>query len=177
MENNGKFDPTKINLDSAQQENRSGRLVVIVAAAVVLTLVSGIIAFAYRSNQRKSTQSVASPVAYYPSPAPTISPQLAVSPYPSKLPASPTAIISQTSSNCAKEGEAFSKVYTDEYPENCCAGLTEIYSGFDTREVVNGICQETDRISGYPVGVCLKIDDGLCSEKENICNSPNDCKK
>lgn len=78
--------------------------------------------------------------------------------------------------NCAKEGEQFSKVYKNEYPEICCEGLTEWNSGFDTRKVVNGTCVETGLLAGSPVGTCIKCGDGICGLNENICNCPGDCK-
>lgn len=78
-------------------------------------------------------------------------------------------------SDCAKEGENFSKVFTDEYPSECCEGLTEWDSGMDTREVVDGICVETGAVSGYPVGTCINCGNGICEDIENICNCPEDC--
>jgi eight-cysteine-cluster-containing protein len=77
-------------------------------------------------------------------------------------------------SNCAKEGEQFSKVYP-EYPENCCAGLTEWNSGMDTRKVVNGTCVQTNLVSGSPVGTCINCGNGICEKIENVCNCPEDC--
>jgi len=77
--------------------------------------------------------------------------------------------------DCAKEGENYSKVYTDRYPTQCCSGLTEWESGMDTRKVVDGKCVETGMASGNPVGTCISAGDGICGPLENICNSPNDC--
>ncbi|MCK4554028.1 hypothetical protein KAU19_03625 [Candidatus Parcubacteria bacterium] len=79
--------------------------------------------------------------------------------------------------NCAKEGEKFSKIFTDEYQENCCSGLTEWGSGMDTRKVENGECVETGMDSGWPVGTCLNCGNGVCEEIENICNCPKDCEE
>ncbi|MFH1365401.1 MAG: hypothetical protein ABIH28_02365 [archaeon] len=76
---------------------------------------------------------------------------------------------------CAKEGEKFSLVYTNEYPSQCCAGLTEWNSGMDTRKVVDNICIETGLVSGLPVGTCINCGDGICKSPENICNCPKDC--
>lgn len=75
---------------------------------------------------------------------------------------------------CAKEGEMFSQVY-EEYPNHCCEGLTEWYSGFDTRIVKNGKCVETGLLAGAPVGTCLKCGDGICGLNETLCNCPEDC--
>ena len=77
--------------------------------------------------------------------------------------------------DCAKEGETYSKVFTDKYPENCCAGLTEWNSGMDTRKVENGECIETGMAAGSPIGTCLNCGNGICEEIENICNCPKDC--
>ena len=76
---------------------------------------------------------------------------------------------------CAKEGEQFSKVYSDEYPENCCAGLTGWNSGMDTRKVVNGTCVQTNLVSGSPVGTCINCGNGVCEKIENVCNCQKDC--
>lgn len=79
--------------------------------------------------------------------------------------------------NCAKEGEHFSKVFKDQYPEGCCAGLTEWQSGMNTRKVVNGTCVETGLLAGSPVGTCIKCGDGVCDGVETVCNCPDDCGK
>ncbi|MFH1391083.1 MAG: DUF4382 domain-containing protein [Candidatus Diapherotrites archaeon] len=76
---------------------------------------------------------------------------------------------------CAEEGDKFSKVYTEDYPENCCEGLTEWNSGFDTRISVAGNCYETGMESGSPVGTCINCGDRVCGLKENSCNCPADC--
>ena len=75
---------------------------------------------------------------------------------------------------CAKEGEMYSKVYS-EYPKTCCEGLTEWDSGFDSRIVVNGTCEETGLLKGAPVGTCIKCGDGICGLDENVCNCAADC--
>jgi hypothetical protein len=75
---------------------------------------------------------------------------------------------------CAREGEHFSKVYPN-YPQSCCSGLTEWQSGMDTRKVVNGVCVQTNLISGNPVGTCLNCGNGICENIENVCNCPADC--
>ena len=77
--------------------------------------------------------------------------------------------------SCAKEGEKYSKVYTNDYPTQCCEGLTEWDSGFDTRKVVDGQCVSTGLVAGNPVGTCIKAGDGVCSSIETVCNSPKDC--
>jgi len=82
---------------------------------------------------------------------------------------------SQNISTCANQGEQFSKVYTDEYPEVCCSGLNEWDSGFDTSIAIGNTCYDTMLASGNPVGTCIKKGDGICSSIENVCNSPNDC--
>ncbi|HKL23853.1 MAG TPA: hypothetical protein VJ912_00800 [Candidatus Nanoarchaeia archaeon] len=76
---------------------------------------------------------------------------------------------------CAEEGEKFSDVYTEEYPEECCEGLTEWESGMDTRISIGNECYKTNKLSGNPVGTCIKTKDGNCSDLENPCNSPEDC--
>ena len=76
---------------------------------------------------------------------------------------------------CAKEGEHFSKVFKEEYPEFCCDGLTEWEAGFDTRIVVNGTCVETGLVAGSPVGICIKCGDDVCGLNENVCNCLSDC--
>ncbi len=75
---------------------------------------------------------------------------------------------------CAKEGESFSFVYP-EYPDHCCAGLTEWDSGFDTRISIGGECYETGLVSGSPVGTCINCGNGSCEEIEDICNCLEDC--
>jgi hypothetical protein len=89
----------------------------------------------------------------------------------------PTILATDNNSikSCAEVGEKFSLVYTNEYPSQCCSGLTAWESGFDTREIVNGKCVETGRLAGSPVGTCIKCGDGVCGEKENICNCEKDC--
>ena len=77
---------------------------------------------------------------------------------------------------CAREGEKFSEVY-DQYPEDCCNGLTKWDSGMDTRISIGTKCYKTNALSGSPVGTCIKKGDGFCSDIEDVCNSPEDCKK
>jgi len=77
--------------------------------------------------------------------------------------------------SCAQAGENFSKVFTDDYPQNCCENLTEWESGFDSRIVKDGQCVETDLLKGSPIGICLNCGNGHCEEIENICNCPLDC--
>ena len=76
--------------------------------------------------------------------------------------------------SCANEGEKFSQVY-EEYPDNCCAGLTKWHSGMDTREIVDGECIATGMVSGNPIGTCINCGNGICEDIENICNCPADC--
>lgn len=77
--------------------------------------------------------------------------------------------------NCAKEGEHYSKVFKDDYPDRCCDGLTEWESGMDTRKVETGRCVETGLLAGSPVGTCINCGNGECEENENVCNCPKDC--
>lgn len=77
---------------------------------------------------------------------------------------------------CAKEGEQFSLVYKEKYPEHCCSGLTEWESGMDTRRAENGVCVETNLVAGSPIGTCINCGDGICGKYENVCNCPQDCK-
>lgn len=91
-------------------------------------------------------------------------------------------------SDCAKEGEKFSKVFTNKiysgnpkyqgeiYLEHCCFGLYEYMRGVDTRKVVDGKCVSTGLESGNPVGICLACGNGTCDKHENICSCPKDCK-
>lgn len=78
------------------------------------------------------------------------------------------------SSGCAAEGELFSVVYTS-YPEHCCAGLAEWWSGFDTRVSIADTCYITDLLAGSPVGTCIRCGDGNCGSHETVCNCPQDC--
>jgi eight-cysteine-cluster-containing protein len=78
-------------------------------------------------------------------------------------------------SACAQEGQQFSEVYTENYPEHCCEGLTEWMSGMDTRAVQNGTCVETGLLAGSPIGTCIKCGDGICGQNENLCNCAQDC--
>ena len=77
-------------------------------------------------------------------------------------------------SNCAKEGEEFSVVY-GEYSDNCCEGLTEWDSGFDTRISVEDKCYEMGLLGGSPVGTCINCGNGICEDIEDVCNCPEDC--
>jgi len=78
-------------------------------------------------------------------------------------------------SSCSNENENFSAVYP-EYNDHCCVGLQEWHSGMDTRVSVGGKCFNTGLLAGSPVGTCIKCGDGVCGEKENLCNCPQDCK-
>ena len=80
------------------------------------------------------------------------------------------------SMSCAKEGEQFSKVYTDKYPGKCCVGLTEWESGMDTKIAIGNLCYETGLLAGAPVGTCINCGDGICGKDENACNCAKDCK-
>jgi hypothetical protein len=81
----------------------------------------------------------------------------------------------KTETICAKEGEQFSVVYKEQYPEKCCAELTEWNSGMDTRISIGSKCYETGALAGSPVGTCINCGDGICGNKENVCNCPQDC--
>ncbi len=76
--------------------------------------------------------------------------------------------------DCAGLGEKYSGVYED-YPDECCAGLTKWPSGMDTRISVAGNCYETGKVAGSPVGTCIACGDGVCSKLEDVCNCPKDC--
>ncbi len=84
-------------------------------------------------------------------------------------------VLNVSTGNCAKEGERYSAVYKDEYPEHCCSGLTEWESGMDTRVSVADECYKTGLVSGNPVGTCIRCGDEVCGEKEDPCNCPADC--
>jgi hypothetical protein len=85
------------------------------------------------------------------------------------------AIYFWPSAECAKEGKQFSFVYTNEYPEHCCEGLTEWQSGMDTRISIGNECYETMSMSGSPVGTCINCGNGICENIEDVCNCPDDC--
>ncbi len=78
--------------------------------------------------------------------------------------------------NCADEGENYSQVYIDEYPGNCCEGLTEWASGMDTRISIADECYETGLLAGSPIGTCINCGNKICEYFENPCNCPADCK-
>jgi len=80
-----------------------------------------------------------------------------------------------STSNCAEEGEKFSSVYKDEYPEHCCNGLTEWHSGMDTSISIGNECYDTMMESGYPVGTCINCGNGVCEDIEDVCNCSSDC--
>ena len=77
--------------------------------------------------------------------------------------------------NCAKEGEQFSSVFKNKYPEHCCEGLTEWYSGMDTRISIVDACYKTNLLAGWPVGTCINCGNGICENIEDVCNCPQDC--
>ena len=79
------------------------------------------------------------------------------------------------SPSCAGEGERFSSVYKDRYPEHCCEGLKEWGSGMDTSISIEGKCYKTMMASGNPVGTCINCGNGICENIENLCNCPDDC--
>lgn len=76
---------------------------------------------------------------------------------------------------CAEQGEQFSWVYTNEYPEHCCEGLTEWEEGMDTRISVADECYDTGLVSGNPVGRCIECGNQACEDYENPCNCYEDC--
>ncbi len=76
---------------------------------------------------------------------------------------------------CAEEGEQFSKVFTDEYSEICCEGLTEWASGMDTEISIADTCYETRLMGGSPIGTCINCGNEVCEDIENPCNCPDDC--
>ncbi|RLG11754.1 hypothetical protein DRN73_04575 [Candidatus Pacearchaeota archaeon] len=78
-------------------------------------------------------------------------------------------------SNCAQEGELFSNVFTDKYPEHCCEGLMDWHSGMDTSISIADTCYQTGLLSGWPVGTCLNCGNNICEDIETPCNCPEDC--
>ncbi|MBN2459286.1 DUF333 domain-containing protein [Candidatus Woesearchaeota archaeon] len=76
---------------------------------------------------------------------------------------------------CAEEGESFSWVYKDKFPEHCCDGLTEWQSGTDTDISVADKCYGTGMMSGNPIGTCIRCGDGVCDDLETPCNCAADC--
>jgi hypothetical protein len=69
---------------------------------------------------------------------------------------------------CIVEGHV-----TTENSVGCCEGLTEATK---TRQKINGefICKDISNSKNYRK--CLKLNDGICSSREDSCNSPSDCK-
>jgi hypothetical protein len=84
---------------------------------------------------------------------------------------------SQKAIICAKEGEQFSRVFTDDYPEKCCNNFKEWNSGMDTRLSIGNQCFETGAMAGSPVGTCINCGNGKCEDIENICNCQKDCEE
>lgn len=82
--------------------------------------------------------------------------------------------VAENNITCAKAGGSYSSVYPD-YPKTCCEGLTAWESGMDTQISVADKCIQTDLLSGMPVGTCIACGDGVCGNKENPCNCPQDC--
>ncbi len=87
-----------------------------------------------------------------------------------------TNVISEDKTKkCAKEREQFSKVYIEDYPENCCKGLEEWESGMDTSISIGDECYGTGAMAGSPVGICINCGNGICEDIENPCNCHEDC--
>lgn len=76
---------------------------------------------------------------------------------------------------CASEGREFSSIFKQWYPNKCCQGLTEFLLGMDTRISIADGCYETNRVTGWPVGVCLNCRNKTCEEIESVCSCPEDC--
>ncbi len=83
-------------------------------------------------------------------------------------------ILMPATPNCAWEGEQFSKVY-ENYPSECCKGLTEWESGLDTRISIAGECYKSEMLAGSAVGTCINCGNGACEKVEDVCNCPEDC--
>ena len=77
--------------------------------------------------------------------------------------------------NCAEEGEQFSEVYTEDYPETCCEGLTNWESGMDTSISIADECYATGAMAGSPVGTCINCGNGICEDIEGVCSCSEDC--
>ena len=80
-----------------------------------------------------------------------------------------------THSSCAEEGEQFSSVLKDVYPENCCEGLTKWSSEFDAYISIAGKCYETGLYTNSRIGVCINCGNNICEDIENPCNCQQDC--
>lgn len=76
---------------------------------------------------------------------------------------------------CANEGESYSTIFIEDYPEKCCEGLTEWEAGMDTSISVADVCYSTMGESGWPVGKCINCGNGICEDIENPCNCLEDC--
>lgn len=144
-------------------KSKKGNVAVIAIIIVIVTITTAVITWlAVTKSQSPVQQSaVAQPVA---------------KPVTQTQPITPTPEPTPTPSGCAKEGEKFSSVYKDEYPEHCCEGLTEWHSGMDTRMSIGSECYDTMMESGNPVGTCINCGNGVCEEMEDACNCPKDCK-
>jgi eight-cysteine-cluster-containing protein len=78
--------------------------------------------------------------------------------------------------NCAGEGEQFSHVFTNDYPEQCCEGLTEWSVWMDNTISIGSECYETGLfLATIPVGTCINCGNQICEDDENPCNCPDDC--
>jgi len=76
--------------------------------------------------------------------------------------------------NCAQEGEEMSDVF-EEYPSECCEGLSVWWIGLNTGISVADECYETLLVSGNPVGICTDCGNEICEDIETVCGCPEDC--
>lgn len=77
-------------------------------------------------------------------------------------------------SDCVKEGESNGGgISPSSDTRKCCGGLTSVYSGLLYNNNT-GKCE--DSFTDGP-NICIKCGDGICRDKENICNCPQDCNK
>ncbi len=81
-------------------------------------------------------------------------------------------------SQCAKDGETFSRV-SNKHLNKCCEGLKEWIPIPDTRFSIADVCYEVGLPSESNIGLCIKCGDGICENHpqydENPCNCPEDC--
>lgn len=81
---------------------------------------------------------------------------------------------------CAKNGEDVDGSAIGS-PHECCAGLSFTSAYGHARFLAHGNCAKAQEEAKLPPpgmgGTCTKCGDGVCTEPEDNCNCPADCKK
>ncbi len=86
--------------------------------------------------------------------------------------------------DCSEQKNCLPKIPEDQVPEcgplaysaqdvNCCKGLVK-RCGFD---YLDGKCNMQGKGTVYRFPICIPCGDGVCTNFENHCNCPEDCKK